>query len=139
MNAFLVDIRYGLRQFSRQRGSSIVAVLTLALGIGVSTAIFSVIDATMLRPLPYDHPEQLVAVWVEELLPDGKSWSPSASMADMRFWQAADDVFSAVAGSGSAFAGRITDGPEPERIRVRHFTEDYLPMHGVTPAIGSLP
>lgn len=136
MNAFLVDIRYGLRQFSRQRGSSIVAVLTLALGIGVSTAIFSVIDATMLRPLPYDHPEQLVAVWVEELLPDGKSWSPSASMADMRFWQAADDVFSAVAGSGSAFAGRITDGPEPERIRVRHFTEDYLPMHGVTPAIG---
>ena len=136
MNAILLDIRYGLRQFARQRGSSIVAVLTLALGIGVSTAIFSIIDATMLRPLPYDHPEQLVAVWVEELLPNGKTWSPSASMADLRFWQAADDVFSSVAGSGSAYSGRITDGPEPERIRVRHFTEDYLPMHGVTLALG---
>ena len=136
MNAILLDIRYGLRQFARQRGSSIVAVLTLALGIGVSTAIFSIIDATMLRPLPYDHPEQLVAVWVEELLPNGKTWSPSASMADLRFWQAADDVFRSVAGSGSAYSGRITDGPEPERIRVRHFTEDYLPMHGVTLALG---
>lgn len=136
MNAFLLDIRYGLRQCARQRGSSIVAVLTLALGIGVSTAIFSVIDATMLRPLPYDHPEQLVAVWVEELLPNGKTWSPSASMADLRFWQAADDVFASVAGSGSAYGGHITDGAEPERIRVRHFTEDYLPMHGATPALG---
>ena len=62
MDALIQDIRYGIRQLFRQRGSSIVAVLTLALGIGVSTAIFSVIDATMLRPLPYPDPEQLVSV-----------------------------------------------------------------------------
>ena len=57
-------------------------------------------------------------------------------MADMRDWQAADDIFAAVAGSGGAFRGRITDGAAPERIRVNHFTEDYLPMLGVTPILG---
>ena len=59
MEALIQDIRYGIRQLFRQRGSSIVAVATLALGIGVSTAVLSVIDATMLRPLPYPDPEQL--------------------------------------------------------------------------------
>ena len=51
-------------------------------------------------------------------------------------WQQATDVVSQVAGWGSAFRGRIAEGPEPERIRVAHFTEDYLPMHGVTPILG---
>ena len=57
-------------------------------------------------------------------------------MADMRDWQAANDVFSVVAGSGSAFRGRITDGDAAERIQVRHYTEDYLSMFGVTPILG---
>lgn len=135
MDTLLQDLRYGVRQLLRQRGSSLVAVLTLALGIGVSTAIFSVIDATMLRPLPYPEPEQLVSVGIEEQRETG--WGrPTASMADMRAWQQANDVVSQVAGWGSAFRGRIADGPEPERIRVAHFTEDYLPMHGVTPPLG---
>lgn len=109
-------------------------MLTLALGLGVSTAIFSVIDATMLRPLPDPHPEQLVTVGVEEVQSDGQTDRPAASMEDMRAWQTADDVVSAVAGVGSAFRGRIADGAEPERIQVQHFTEDYLSMHG--PACG---
>jgi putative ABC transport system permease protein len=135
MDSVLLDIRYGVRQLFKQRASSITAIVTLALGMGASTAIFSVVDATMLRPLPYANPEQLVTVYVEVL--DRDEWSsPSPSMADMRDWQAADDVFSVVAGSGSAFRGRITDGATPERIQVRHFTEDYLSMHGVEPLIG---
>jgi putative ABC transport system permease protein len=136
MDALIQDVRYGFRQLFRQRGSSIVAVLTLALGIGVSTAIFSVIDATMLRPLPYPNPEQLVSVSPEEVGPDGKASSPTPSMEDMRVWQTDTDVFSAVAGVSSAFRGRIVDGPEPERVQVRYFTEDYLSMYGVTPIIG---
>ena len=130
------DLRYGARQLHRQRGSSLVAIVTLALGIGVSTAIFSVIDATMLRPLPYPEPDQLVSVGVEEQRAGGQWGRPTASMADMRAWQEATDVVSQVAGWGSAFRGRIADGPEPERIRVAHFTEDYLPMHGVNPILG---
>jgi hypothetical protein len=135
MDALLQDIRYGIRQLLRQRGSSIVAVLTLALGIGASAAIFSVVDAAMLRR-PYPNPEQLVTAHVAITQPDGRVSTPTTSMADMRLWQQATDVFSRVAGSGSAFRGRIVDGPEPERIEVSQFTEDYLSMHGVTPLIG---
>lgn len=136
MDALLQDVRYGTRQLFRQRGSSLVAVMTLALGIGVSTAIFSVIDATMLRPLPYSDPGQLVTVSPEETMPDGKVNRAGPSMEDMRNWQKSDDVFSYVAAAGGAFRGRIVEGAEPERIQVSHFTEDYLPMHGVTPLIG---
>ena len=136
MDTLLQDIRYGCRHLFQQRGSSIVAVLTLALGIGLSTAIFSVIDATMLRPLPYPDPEQLVTVSPEEIMPDGRVSRATASMEDMRTWQKADDLFSMVAGTGSAFRGRIVDGAEPERIQVSHFTEDYLPMHGIAPLFG---
>ena len=90
----------------------------------------------MLRPLPYPDPEQLVSINPEITRPDGSTSRPTASMADMRLWQQSTDVFSAVAGWGSAFGGRIVDGPDPERISVSHFTEDYLSMHGVTPLIG---
>jgi len=136
MDTLLQDFRYGVRQLLRQRGSSLVAVITLALGIGVSTAIFSVIDATLLRPLPYPDPEQLVTISPEELMPDGQVSRATASMEDMRNWQKSDDVLAFVATLGSAFRGRIVEGAEPERIEVSHFTEDYLPMHGVTPLIG---
>jgi predicted permease len=136
MDTWLQDFRYGFRQLLHQRGSSFVAVLTLALGIGLSTAIFSVIDATMLRPLPYPHPEQLVSVSPEETMPDGRVSRATASMEDMRTWQQSNDLFAMVAGAGSAFRGRIVEGAEPERVQVSHFTEDYLPMHGVAPLFG---
>src|SRR5688500_3743571 len=135
MDALAQDIRYGIRQLFRQRVSSLVSVATLALGIGVSTAVLSVIDATLLRPLPYPDPEQLVDVHVEEVRPDGQLGSPAPAMEDMRTWQAATDVFSAVAGVGQASRGRIAAGPEPERIAVQHFTDGSLSMHGVTPLV----
>lgn len=136
MNGLTQDIRFGVRQLVRQPGPSVIALLTLALGIGVSTAIFSVIDATMLRPLPYPDPEQLVTVGADEVGADGRVSRPTPSMEDLRRWQQATDVFSSVAGAGQAFRGRISDGPEPERLRVAHYTEDYLPMHGVSPILG---
>ena len=130
------DVRNGVRQLVRQRGSSLVAVVTLALGIGLSTALFSVIYATLLRPLPYANPQQLVDVSPHVLYPDGSFGSLTPSMEDMRTWQEAGDVFSLVAGTGSAFRGRILDGAEPERLKVTYFTEHYLSMYGVTPLIG---
>lgn len=136
MDALLQDFRYGIRQLFRQRGSALVAIVTLALGIGASAAIFSVVDAAMLRPLPFLDPEQLVTIGIEEARPDGTTSRPTPAMEDMRFWQAADDVFSMVAGWGSFFGGRIADGAEPERLTVLQFTEDYLAMHGVAPLMG---
>jgi putative ABC transport system permease protein len=136
MDTLLQDVRYSTRQLWRQRGSSLVAIVTLALGIGVTTAIFSVIDATMLRPLPFPNPEQLVEVTPEEVMPDGKVIRLTPSIQDMRNWQQSDDVFSHVASVSSGSRGRIVEGAEPERITMSHFSEDYLPMHHVTPLIG---
>ncbi len=136
LEQLLQDIRYGIRQLVRARGWSVVAVLTLALGIGASTALFSVIDAAMLRPLPYPDPDRLVTIRTEVDFLGGNVAQPMPSMDDMRTWQTADDVFSSVAGWGRAFGGRIADGPEPERIQVFEFTEDFLSMHGVTPVLG---
>jgi predicted permease len=136
VDALVQDIRYGIRQLLHQRGSTAVAILTLALGIGVSTALFSVVDATMLRPLPFPHPEQLVQVYVEEILPDGRQFVASSSLADMRALEQATDVLSATAAVGQAFGGSITEGDEPERVWVRLFTESYQSMHGVVPLLG---
>ena len=136
MDILLQDLRYGVRQIIRQRGSSLVAVLTLALGIGASTAILSIIDATILRPLPYPDPEQLVEVHAAIVQSDGQLSAPTPSMADMRLFEQADDVFSKVAGWGGGFRGRIVDLPEPERIRINQVTEGYLSLHGVTPLLG---
>lgn len=129
------DARYGVRQLTRQTGSTAVAVVTLALGIGVVTAIFSVIDATVLRPLPYADPHQLVDILVDGPVRNGRTGLMSPSMEDVERLRESTDLFTTVAGWGIG-PRELVSHPEPERLSILRVTHDYLPMHGVRPVLG---
>ena len=83
MNTLLQDLRYGVRMLLKHPGVSIVAIITLALGIGANTAIFSVVNAVLLRPLTYKNPERLVSLW--ENVPVQGRWR--ASPANFHDWK----------------------------------------------------
>ncbi|HEU4688033.1 MAG TPA: ABC transporter permease, partial [Vicinamibacterales bacterium] len=131
------DVKYGVRQLRHQPAFSFVAILTLALGIGVSTALFSVIDAALLRPLPYPNPEELVTISVEEVRPNGRKSQYAPSMADIRRWQALSTVVShAGMGRVSGFVPLIVDAGTPQRLVVAEASEDFLETYGVLPILG---
>jgi predicted permease len=137
METILQDVRYGLRLLGRRPSFSVVAILTLALGVGVSTALFSVIDAVVLRPLPYPQPEEMVSITIETGPADHRDRSaPSAN--DVRRWRDFGRIFSHV-GVGR-FAGpldqHVVEAPEPEPVLIGEASEDFLEVYGVTPRLG---
>ncbi len=137
METMLQDVKYGLRQLRQHPSFSIVAVLTLALGIGVSTALFSVIDAALLRPLPYPHPEELVTLDVEEANQSGKPFRYAPSMADTRTWRTLTTIIShAGMGRVSGFVPLIVETGTPRRLTVAEASEDFLETYGVIPILG---
>jgi predicted permease len=130
------DVKYALRQLRRQPAFAILAGLTLALGIGMSTALFSVIDAALLRTLPYPHPEQLVTIDVEERT-DGKPSRYAPSMADIRTWRTLGSILShAGMGRVSGFEPLIVDTGAAQRLTVAEASEDFLETYGITPILG---
>jgi predicted permease len=134
METVIQDLRYSLRLLVRQPTFSAMAIGTLALAMGVATALFSVIDAAMLRPLPFPQPEQIVSGAVRMDL-DGRVIHPLASVADMRRWEDAG-IFSAMAAWSNVPWGSVLDRPRPERVNAREVTEGYLAVHGVVPILG---
>ncbi|MEP6915211.1 MAG: ABC transporter permease [Acidobacteriota bacterium] len=135
METLLQDVKYSLRQLGRQPAFSLLAGLTLALGIGVSTALFSVIDAALLRPLPYPHPEQLVSLDVQETGTGHSRYAPS--MEDIRRWRKLDTVIShAGMGRVTGFVPLIVDTGTPRRLIVAEASEDFLETYGISPILG---
>jgi predicted permease len=131
------DVKYGLRQWRRQPSFSLVAVLTLALGIGVSAALFSVIDAALLRPLPYPNPEELVTLLVEEASQSGRPSGYAPSMTDIRTWRKLDTIIShAGMGRVSGFVPLIVETDTPQRLTVAEASEDFLETYGIVPILG---
>src|SRR5712664_3575071 len=98
MNGLLTDLRYGIRLLLKDLGFTIVAVLSLAVGIGATTAMFSVVDATLLKPLAYFEPERLVMVW--EQTPETSNTIPT--VATFLAWREHQQVFSHLAAITSA-------------------------------------
>ncbi len=129
----LNDLRYALRSLLKQPGFAAVVVVTLALGIGASTAIFSVVNAVLLRPLPFPHAERLEVVWGNyrslniDRLP--------AKAAEYEDYVKQIEVFDSVA----AYANHnfnVTSGAEPERVRGAYVSANLFPMLEAQPAIG---
>src|SRR5215831_20771297 len=132
MDAMVQNAKYAWRQLATHPSFSIAAGLTLALGIGLSTALFSVIDAALLRPLPYPHPEQLVTVNIREERPGPDQSMFAPSMDDIRRWRTVATVL-AHAGTGrvNGFAPLIVDAGAPQRLIVGSAYEDFLETYGV--------
>ncbi|HEX4604102.1 MAG TPA: ABC transporter permease [Candidatus Angelobacter sp.] len=125
------DLSYTLRSLRKTPGFTLVAVLTLALGIGANTAIFSVVDAVILAPLPYNHPEQLVLVW--QTNPQGRNISPS--YPDFQDWQHNTHSFQDMAAIG--WQSRDLTGPgSPEHLNGWLIGSGFFRTMGANPIVG---
>jgi putative ABC transport system permease protein len=134
LETFLQDVRYGLRQLHRNPGFTIVAVLTLALGIGGITAIFSAFYTVLIRPLPYADADRLVMVWDDMNKSEGDSTFFSTP-AEWTEWRRLNTVFTDLACSQPGNAILSGDG-EPEEVRARRVTWNLWTVLGVPPALG---
>jgi putative ABC transport system permease protein len=131
----LHDLKYALRSFARRPLFTAVLVLTLALGIGSNVAIFSVANAVLFRPLPYEEPEELALIWTR--LPDTNVARSLVSGPDFGDYRDQTTVFEGLAG-GMAVTGTLTgDGDVPaEQIVMAMTTPNFFELLGVTPFIG---
>lgn len=133
MNTLIQDIRYGIRGLWHNPGFAIIAVISLALGIGANTAIFSLINTVLLRPLPYQEPDRLVMVWEDASFAGFPQNTPApANYAD---WKAQNQTFEDMAALAQRSFNLTGDG-DPERLDAYAVTANFFPILGVKPALG---
>jgi putative ABC transport system permease protein len=133
MNSLWQDLRFGVRVMLKHPGFTLIAVLSLALGIGATTALFSVINAVLLRPLPYHEPDRLAMIWEDATFIGFPQDTPApGNFAD---WKAQSTTFVDMAARGNRSFNLTGDG-EPEKIQAYEITANFFPLLGVTPALG---
>ncbi|HTV56799.1 MAG TPA: ABC transporter permease [Terriglobia bacterium] len=131
LETLLQDLRYGLRQLLRSPGFTAIAIITLALGIGANAAIFSFVDAALLKPLPYPHPDRIVGVWAK--VPGVDRWVTST--LNYLDWKRENHCFQFL----SAVSGRraiLTGSGRPQEIYVQTVSASYFKALGVGAALG---
>lgn len=136
MSRFLQDLKFASRHLLRTPGFTAVAILIMALGIGANTAIFSVVHAVLLEPLPFQDPDRLVQIWhvpPQSEFPGMTRFAVSA--ANFLDWQKQNDVFSEMA-LYSGGANDITGQGKPETIRTGRVTANFFSVLGVQPIYG---
>jgi predicted permease len=125
------DVRYALRQLCKSPGFTLVTVLTLALGIGANTAIFSVVEGVLLRPLPYRNSDQLARVWSTS----NRSSKEVSSYPDFKDWADQSDSFQQIAAYRPQ-SFNLSGGDHPERIRGLLITSKFFELLNVKPILG---
>ncbi|HKP86338.1 MAG TPA: ABC transporter permease [Blastocatellia bacterium] len=133
MQTLIQDLRYGVRMLVKNPGFTLVAVLTLALGIGANTAIFSVVNAVVLRPLPYPNPDRIVRFYwqfeTDEI--------PAVTSMEFEFWKDRSRSFDSVAGYSSTNSGfNLAGGTEAQRVRGLQVSEGFFRVLSTRPAMG---
>ncbi|HYC33716.1 MAG TPA: ABC transporter permease [Gemmatimonadales bacterium] len=138
MNALGQDLRYALRSLRRTPGFALAAIAALALGIGATTTIFTVVNGVLLRPLDYRDPGRLANIWND--LGEGAQSLPAVSPADFRDYQQRSRAFESFAaaaeGNVANLRGNLTGDAEPERVSLVTVTANFFPLLGVAPAYG---
>ena len=131
MRNFVQDLRYGMRMMIKRPGFTLIAALTLALGIGANTAIFSAVNAVLLKPLPFPESEQLLDL-SETFKPDG--WG-SVSVPTMEDWKAQNTVFAGISAYWST-SFNLQGSDTPQRIPGLNVSTNYFDVLGVKPTLG---
>src|SRR5215211_1458183 len=131
MEALYQDLRYGVRVLLKKPGFTALAVIALALGIGANSAIFSVVNAVLLRSLPYHDAERLVMIWGTSPQSD----RTSTSAANFIDYKEQNQVFEQIA-AFNAGSFTLTGGDEPEQIRGARVSADFFSVFGVEPSAG---
>ena len=129
------DVRYGWRTLRKSPGFTVVAILTLTLGIGVNTALFTIVHGVLLNPLPFPRPERLVSLWEQNVLDDGQFNVVSGGV--FGDWQKQAKSFEQMALVGEGTANLSGDGGSlPESIGTRQCSFNLFSILGVQPAMG---
>jgi putative ABC transport system permease protein len=131
MQTFWQDLRYGLRMLAKKPGFTAVAVFTLALGIGANSAIFSVVNGVLLRPMPLEDPDRLIKIW--ESLPSGGYGTASAP--NLKDWREQNTVFNGVA-AYTLSSLNLRGQDSPERLSGAAVSSNFFDVVGVRPRLG---
>jgi predicted permease len=133
LDRLMQDLRFGVRMLAKSPGFTAVAILTLALGMGANTALFSVVNGVLFNPLPYPEPEQLVTL--HESKPNFEAGS--VSFPNFRDWRKENTTFSMM-GISRGYSFSLTGAGDPEQVQAQFVSTDFLPMLGVKPVMGRL-
>ncbi len=135
METFLHDAKYAIRSWIRTPGFAAVAILTLALGIGANTTMFSVVNATLLRPLPFPEPDRLAMIWKGSV--DDPKYLNITSMPHYREWREQSHSFEELGVFDSAGRGyNLTSHGEPEQVSGLRVTAGFFKVLGIQPLLG---
>ena len=133
MATFLQDVRFAFRTLGKSPGFTAIVVLTLALGIGANTAIFSLVNAVLLAPLPYNQPDKLVMVWSTNVAKGYKIFPVSGGQ--YAEWKSGNSVFEGMAASSDSLY-TLTGAGEPQVVIGYQFSADYFRLLGTRPELG---